>query len=608
MKLKKGLVILAAAMTFTCTAAPFSQPAVEVEAAAVKPKLNKKKVTLTVGKTCKLKVKGGKGKKWKSSKKKVATVSKTGKVTAKKVGKTVISVKVGKKTLKCTVTVKAKKKVQEPVTLETPETKVPETPETKVPETPETKVPETPATDSETFETDAPAKADEVDSTSAKSDLESDYPEVDDFEYTLAIKNGNYKKAFHTFDSWFQDIAGYTMEQEDTYTSVVTLSTKNFSYNPYSLQLKLTDSWYNDFLTVKNVKISKAKNPDGTPDVNNDSDWDPSPTCWKRSYFKHVADEENDEDFSYELPMLEYAGNLKNFKNQIFRFEIKYTIDASKIKKYATLGYHDGKDCYLGWNPFLDIEYRPIADEDYQGSIRYCDNKENHAYVGVYKKVSKLPLAQELLKSSMTIHLADSDSAEFKPEVNEEVGIKRNFYMYPAGTDTISAEITLDTTGYEKAPLEFGLWLDMYGEQYKSVTVYRMKKSSYEAQLADPDAQKKYYPGAEWMTDDNWKTEEYRDPDASFGENRYYNCLMYKGSETSFADHIYKFVITYDTSKFDFRQDDITNKVSYNCKGVDARFRYKQDEDTARASIFIDRNPWERESGALYWGVKVTEN
>ncbi len=44
--------------------------------------------------------------KWKSSSKKVATVSGSGKITAKKAGKTTISVKVAGKTLKCTVTVK----------------------------------------------------------------------------------------------------------------------------------------------------------------------------------------------------------------------------------------------------------------------------------------------------------------------------------------------------------------------------------------------------------------------------------------------------------------------------------------------------------------------
>ena len=53
--------------------------------------------------TCKTKVT------YSSSNKKVATVSKTGKITAKKAGKVVITVKVGKKiSAKCIVTVKKK--------------------------------------------------------------------------------------------------------------------------------------------------------------------------------------------------------------------------------------------------------------------------------------------------------------------------------------------------------------------------------------------------------------------------------------------------------------------------------------------------------------------
>ena len=53
--------------------------------AAAKPKLSKTKLTLTVGKTAKLKVKNYKGTvKWSSNKKKVAAVSKKGVVTAKK--------------------------------------------------------------------------------------------------------------------------------------------------------------------------------------------------------------------------------------------------------------------------------------------------------------------------------------------------------------------------------------------------------------------------------------------------------------------------------------------------------------------------------------------
>lgn len=89
-------------------------PATQVNA-ATKPKLSKTKITMTVGQSKKLKVKGISKKrakciKWKSSSKKVVTVTKTGKIKARKAGKATITAKVGKKKLKCKVVVKRKHK------------------------------------------------------------------------------------------------------------------------------------------------------------------------------------------------------------------------------------------------------------------------------------------------------------------------------------------------------------------------------------------------------------------------------------------------------------------------------------------------------------------
>ena len=76
--------------------------------AASKIKLNKTKVTLNVNQTTTLKVKGTSKKvTWSSSNKKVAKVSKKGKVTAVKAGKAKITAKVASKKLICKVTVKA---------------------------------------------------------------------------------------------------------------------------------------------------------------------------------------------------------------------------------------------------------------------------------------------------------------------------------------------------------------------------------------------------------------------------------------------------------------------------------------------------------------------
>ena len=80
--------------------------------AYAKPKISRKKITLVVGKKAKLKVKGTKKKvKWSSSNKSIASVSKKGVVKAKRPGKATIRAKVGKKILKCKVTVKKKTSV-----------------------------------------------------------------------------------------------------------------------------------------------------------------------------------------------------------------------------------------------------------------------------------------------------------------------------------------------------------------------------------------------------------------------------------------------------------------------------------------------------------------
>ena len=75
--------------------------------AAHKPKINKTKATVYIGRSITLKVKGTSGKvTWSTKNKKIATVSKSGKVTGKKTGKTTITAKVNKKSMKCKVTVK----------------------------------------------------------------------------------------------------------------------------------------------------------------------------------------------------------------------------------------------------------------------------------------------------------------------------------------------------------------------------------------------------------------------------------------------------------------------------------------------------------------------
>jgi hypothetical protein len=108
-KLRKILIttLLAASMTVSAAHALPAVTTPVIAQAAVK--ISAKKKTLNVGQSFTLKVSGTKKKvKWSSNKKSVATVSSTGKIFAESAGTAKITAKVGKKTYKCTVTVKNK--------------------------------------------------------------------------------------------------------------------------------------------------------------------------------------------------------------------------------------------------------------------------------------------------------------------------------------------------------------------------------------------------------------------------------------------------------------------------------------------------------------------
>ena len=98
----KKILACLLALTLIFTSVNFS----EVEAAK-KYKLNKTKTFVRIGSPVKLKVKNAKKKKikWKSSNKKIATVSKKGVVKGKNYGKCNVTAKIGKKKLKCRVIV-----------------------------------------------------------------------------------------------------------------------------------------------------------------------------------------------------------------------------------------------------------------------------------------------------------------------------------------------------------------------------------------------------------------------------------------------------------------------------------------------------------------------
>ena len=111
-RLKKAAALV---LTFTMAAAMVPQSA---EAAKKKVKLDKKTVTVTVGKTVKLKLKNNKTTvKWTViSGKKNVSLSKKGKtgvtIKGKKAGKAKVQAKIGKKKYVCKVTVKNKQKAK----------------------------------------------------------------------------------------------------------------------------------------------------------------------------------------------------------------------------------------------------------------------------------------------------------------------------------------------------------------------------------------------------------------------------------------------------------------------------------------------------------------
>lgn len=135
--------------------------------------LNRKKLTLRPGKSYTLKIRGRKSKnvRWKSSNKKIATVNRQGKVTAKKAGKAKVTVMIKNKKLVCRVTVKNNNK---------PVTKPTATPKPSVPGLPPAQKPTISPAPKPTTVPNPDTPSDSVTETSAYSvlnSLRSTYPE-----------------------------------------------------------------------------------------------------------------------------------------------------------------------------------------------------------------------------------------------------------------------------------------------------------------------------------------------------------------------------------------------------------------------------------------------
>lgn len=109
MKKFKNLTRVIVMTVMLALVAPLAMPVsnTSVAQAASTIKISKKSLSLKVGKTAVLEVKGAKKVKWATSNKSVAKVSKTGKVTAVKAGTAKITATVNKKKYTCKVTVTA---------------------------------------------------------------------------------------------------------------------------------------------------------------------------------------------------------------------------------------------------------------------------------------------------------------------------------------------------------------------------------------------------------------------------------------------------------------------------------------------------------------------
>lgn len=123
--------VMAMALAFALgVSAPAALPSMNTTsvASAATVKLSKTKVSLKVGQTKQLKLTGAKKKiTWSSSKKSVATVSKSGKVTAKAAGTATITAKSSGKKYTCKVTVTDKKADNKTLTIDNVTFAVPST-------------------------------------------------------------------------------------------------------------------------------------------------------------------------------------------------------------------------------------------------------------------------------------------------------------------------------------------------------------------------------------------------------------------------------------------------------------------------------------------------
>ena len=207
--MRKAKKTIAIGLSLAMMVSGIVMPSTESQAAS-KVKLNKTVATITVGKKLTLKVKRTKKKvKWASSKKAIASVTKKGVVTGKKVGKATITAKVGKKKYKCKVTVKAKAKKTTAAKKTT--TKVTPTPNGNVVNVTETAKPVESVKPVESMESEETAKPEE-------SVKPTQNPETEGL-----IKAENIKGDYYVYDSDMMALIGKKTKKKYAFGDKITI-------------------------------------------------------------------------------------------------------------------------------------------------------------------------------------------------------------------------------------------------------------------------------------------------------------------------------------------------------------------------------------------------
>ncbi len=540
-----------------------SAVATEAVEAKSKIRLNKKKVTLQVGKSTTLKVKGTKKKvTWKSNKKKIATVSKKGKVKAKKVGKAKITAKVAGKKLVCKVTVKKKA----PQTTETTPSAQPTASTTMAPTaspqatTPAATPSATPVDELPPYESGAPLAP----KTSQESGVYADA-----FELSIEAQKGT--EIYYTLDGTEPTTAS------TKYTGAITVKDRNGEENVLS-----------SATNVKKMNLAA-----------NDYDYVPTTEEVAKCTVLRAISVSPDGQISPMVTKTYFVGN--DVKNKYAGASVvSLVIDPDKLLNYDTGIYCLGR-IYDEWK---------TTDEGKQ----IMNRREYHNYEGNYTQHGK---AWERT-ATFDYFLADEESFEFSAPVGVRLhGGASRMYGQKSFNVYFREEYGQKNLKYELLPND----LNADGEQigkYKSFmlrnggndTEYsKMRDLFIQNQIANRDyAIQATKPCVVFLNGEYWGlynlTEKYSDNnlEENFGVNKD-NVVAFKegeleeGEDTDVA--LYEQLWSYATKDF---TDDAVYQEFCNIMDIDSF------ADFYATEIYIANNDWNPEKNYQVWRTRTAED